>query len=66
MAAQRARGETTNAVKQRLLPAHSFDTVRLREIGTLPIGTILEFASVPPRKIETHLLGFCRPRKRVL
>ena len=36
-------------------------TVRLREIGTGPIGTILELASVPPRKIGTRLLGFCRP-----
>ena len=32
-------------------------TVRLREIGTGPIGTILRFTSVPSRKIGTLLLG---------
>ena len=33
-------------------------TVRLREIGTPLIGTILEFASGPLKKIGTRLLGF--------
>ena len=41
-------------------------TVRQREIGTPEIGTILEFASVPLKKIGTRLLGFCWPRQCVL
>ena len=32
-------------------------TVRLREMETGPMETILEFASVSPRKMETLLLG---------
>ena len=32
-------------------------TVRLREMGTELMGTILRFASVPPRKMGTLLLG---------
>ena len=40
-------------------------TVRHGEVGTVWIGTILRCASIPLKKIGTHLLGFCRPRKRV-
>ena len=40
-------------------------TVRFCEIGTREIGNILRFVSVllqvPPRKIGTHLFGFCQP-----
>jgi hypothetical protein len=32
-------------------------TVRLRGMGTEPMGTILTFASGVPRKMETLLLG---------
>ena len=32
-------------------------TVRLREMGTVQMGTILTFASVPLRKMGTDLLG---------
>ena len=36
---------------------HFSSTVRHRRMGTLPIGTILEFSSVPLKKIGTDLLG---------
>ena len=42
------------------------NTVRNRGIGIPLIGTILIRASVPPRKIGTLLLGFCRPCQCVL
>ena len=37
-----------------------------REIENQQIETILRLASDSPRKIETHLLGFCRPCQCVL
>jgi hypothetical protein len=39
---------------------HTF-TVRHRGMGTEPMGTILEFASVPLKKIGTDLLGALWP-----
>ena len=41
-------------------------TVRLRGMGTEPMGTILRFASVPPRKTGTLLLGSWWPCQCVL
>ena len=41
-------------------------TVRLREMGTELMGTILRFASVPPRKMGTLLLGSWWPWQCVL
>ena len=43
------------------LSFREYSIVQLREIGTELIGTILEFASIPPIKIGTHWLGFCWP-----
>jgi hypothetical protein len=55
-AGQRAKTQQ-NPVVERQRTSKEQDRVLHRGMGTRPMGTILEFASVPLKKIGTDLLG---------
>ena len=52
-----AQGSLSSPLSPHL--SNASGTVRLRGMGTGVMETILEFASVPLRKMGTLLLGFC-------